>query len=638
MAGWSHQKRLAFEEAFYTFLGQCRINSKNLGFVSLGEHLYYGQKYFITKTLDGLEQDKHDIYVLKSRQLGITTIARALSTFYLGIHRGLAGALVFDSNENKNLARDELVTMINDLPATLKFPTIKKDNRDGLTLSTNSKILFKSAGVKKTKTSGTLGRSAGLTLSHGSELCSWDNDEGLVSYRRSLSDSHPDRLYIWESTARGPNAWQDMWYEARADSNHCVCVFIGWWAHDGQRIERNTADWEFYGVQPPTTDEQKKIDKVKEMYNFSISQEQLAWYRRLVDPASRDTGDTDAGFEASAFQIQEDPWDEDEAFQITGSVFFSGESLKDQSDKYVSNKFKSYMFMPGTEFCDLKVYPAETSRNIELKVWEPPQREAIYSIGIDPAFGENENNDRSSFQIFRCYSDGVDQVAEYAYPLISTKHFAWVIAAVMGWYGAEPLTEIKWILELNGPGGAVLTELQGLKFQIENSYSPLAEQGIRNIFQNVKQYIYSRPDSMGGGGAWHWKTAAQNKIMILEQLRGAVGNGQLHIRSQELIREMQRVARDGDTIKASGTGEAGKDDRVLSAALAHHNWEIKMRRQLIVQKRSREAEKVRKQRSVVDQTQLFNQNMMAAFMGDKQQTRVQAQRLAMKNAWRYGRR
>ena len=208
----------------------------------------------------------------------------------------------------------------------------------------------------------------------------------------------------------------------------------------------------------------------------------------------------------------------------------------------------------------------------------------------------------------------------------------------MGWYGSEPMTEIKYILELNGPGGAVLTELQGLKFQIENSYAPLAEQGIRNIFQNVKQYIYTRADSMGGGGAWHWKTQQQNKIMILEQLRSLVGNGQLRIRSQELIREMQRVARDGDTIKANGTGDAGKDDRTLAAALTAHNWEVKMRRNLIVQKRSREAEKVRKMRSVVDQTQMFNQNMMSAFMGNKQQTRVQAQRLAMKNAWRYGRR
>jgi hypothetical protein len=182
MAGWSKAKRNAFEEAFYSFLSSCRINSKNLGFVSLGDNLYHGQRVFITAILDGLEQDIHDFYCLKSRQLGITTIARAFSTFYLGIHKGLSGALVFDTNENKNLAREELVTMITDLPERIKFPPIKKDNRDGLTLATNSKILFKSAGIKKTKTSGTLGRSVGLSMAHMSELCSYDNEEGLISF------------------------------------------------------------------------------------------------------------------------------------------------------------------------------------------------------------------------------------------------------------------------------------------------------------------------------------------------------------------------------------------------------------------------------------------------------------------------
>ncbi len=636
MAGWSKAKRVAFEEAFYAFLGATRINSKNLGFVSLGDNLYYGQRRFITGVLDGLEQDIHDFYVLKSRQLGITTIARALSSFYLGIHKGLSGALVFDSNENKNLARDELVTMITDLPERLKFPAIKKDNRDGLTLVNDSKILFKSAGVKKTKTSGTLGRSAGLTLSHGSEICSWDNDEGLVSYRRSLSDSHPDRLYIWESTARGYNAWEAMWRNAREDTNHCVCIFIGWWAHDGQRIEQGTKDWELYGVQPPTKDEQYKIDQVKELYDFDISQEQLAWYRRLVDPAARDDGDVDAGFEGNSLQKQEDPWTEDEAFQQTGSVFFSGEKLKEQVDKYVSRKFVPYMFLGGTEFSDMKVYKAENTRNIELKVWEPPAQGAVYVIGADPAFGENEHNDRSALEIFRCYADGIDQVAEYAYPLISTKHLAHVLAGVMAWYGNEPMSEVYYILEIQGPGGAVMQELKSLRFQIDNGYAPLEEQGIKNIFRNVKQFIYSRPDALGGGGsAWHWKTSISNKVQVLEELRGFVGNEQMRIRSHDLVEEMKTIARDGDSIAAEGDM---KDDRVLAAALAAHYWDSKIRRNLIVQKRTRSAEIAKKQQSIIDTTALFNQNMMAAFMGNKQQTRIQAQRLAMKNTWRYGRR
>jgi hypothetical protein len=639
MAGWSHAKRVAFEEAFYAFLSQCFINSKNRGFCSLGDNLYFGQRRFITAILDGLENDIHDFYCLKSRQLGITTICRAFSAFYLGIHRGLSGALVFDTNENKNLARAELTTMIADLPPALKFPAVKKggDNRDGLTLINNSKILFKSAGIKKTKSSGTLGRSAGLSMAHMSELCSYDNEEGLVSFKRSLSDSNPDRLYIYESTARGPNQWKTMWDAARADTDHCVCVFIGWWSHDGQRIERDSRDWELYGVQPPTPAEQAKIDKVKKDYDFEVTQEQLAWYRKLIDPAARSDGDIEAGFEASSFQIQEDPWDEDEAFQITGSVFFAGESLKDQSERWVSRKFKPYMFLGGKEFSDMKAYVAENTRNIELKVWDPPAAEAVYVVGVDPAFGENEMNDRSSIQVLRCYADGIDQVAEYAYPLVSTKHLAHIIAAIMAWYGNEPLNEVHYILEINGPGGAVLQELKSLKFQIENGYAPLEEQGIRNVFRNVKQFLWSRPDALAGGSSvLHFKTQLQTKIMIMEELRGFVSNGHLRIRSSDLIEEMKTIARDGDTIAGEGSGE--HDDRVVAMALATHYWDARIRRNLIVQKRTREAERVKKMRSVVDQTAMFHQNMLAQFMGQKQQSRIQSQRLAMRQAWRFGRR
>jgi hypothetical protein len=638
MAGWSHQKRVAFEQAFYTYLDHCEINSKDHGEpIILGQHLMYGQRVFITAIFDGLENDIHDFYCLKSRQLGITTIIRALCAFFLGVHRGLTGALVFDTNENKNLARAELVTIIKALPASLKFPGIAQDNRDGLTLANVSKILFKSAGIKKTKSSGTLGRSAGVSLAHLSELCSYDNEEGLVSFRESLSDVNPNRLYIYESTARGPNIWSRMWKEARQDIRHCVCVFIGWWAKDSHRIERSDRDWEFYGEQPPTAAEQSKIDLVKQMYAFEVSQEQLAWYRRAMDPAASDDGDIDAGFEASSYQKQEQPWDEEEAFQITGSVFFAGASLKDQTDKWVSRKFVPYMFMGGSEFSDMKVYKADNTRMIELKVWEPPQQQSVYVLGVDPAFGENENNDRSAIQVLRCYADGVDQVAEYAYPLVVPRHLAHILAGIMAWYGNEPLSEVHYILEINGPGGAVLQELKSLKFQIENGYAPLEEQGIRNIFRNVKQYLYSRPDSLSGGsGVWHFKTQLQTKIMIMEELRGFVGSGHLRARSHDLIEEMKTIARDGDTIEGEGSGE--HDDRVVSMALATHYWDTRIRRNLIVQKRTREAERVRKHKSVVDQTALFNQNMMAAFMGNKAKTRMQAQQLAMKNAWRYGRR
>jgi hypothetical protein len=97
MAGWTRTKRLRVEEGFYQFLNRCFVNSKDAGQICLGEHLYEGQRQVITQIFDALEEDIHDIYILKSRQLGISTIIRALVIFLLGVHKGLKGAIVFDT-------------------------------------------------------------------------------------------------------------------------------------------------------------------------------------------------------------------------------------------------------------------------------------------------------------------------------------------------------------------------------------------------------------------------------------------------------------------------------------------------------------------------------------------------------------
>jgi hypothetical protein len=630
--GWSHERRVAVEAAFYTFLNQCYIESKDDGRICLGKNLYEGQRKVVTQIFDALEEDIHDIYILKSRQLGISTIIRALTTFFLGLFDGTKGALVFDTAPHMEEARAELVVMLEALPTTLQFPGIKQDNRMGLTLATNSKMLFMAAGVSKRKSSKGLGASYGLSLCHASEMCSWENEEGLESFKNSLSDKNPNRLYIWESTARGYTQWYDMWHEARGDTAHCKCIFLGWWSKDSQVIERTDKDWALYGDNiPPSRDEQYRIERVQELYDHRVTAEQLAWVRRKYDPSARAEGDAQPEFTASSTRIQEQPWLEEEAFQQTGAVFFSNEKLKEQSDKFVSHKFSTYMFSTGVEFSDMRVFKAENSKSMELKVWEEPQSESVYVFGIDPAYGENEHNDRSAIQILRCYSDGCDQVAEYAFPLINTMQFGWVISALMGWYGSKPLSEVRYVLELNGPGAAVYNELRSLKAKLEAGYPALQEQGIKNVFQNVRTYIYSRPDSMGAGSNYHLKTTTQIKVMLMERLRDFVSNGQVRIRSADLIKELNTISRDGDTIEAPG---ALKDDRAVSLAFAIHCWEEKARRQLVVQRRSRASEEAKRNVTTIDQVRLFNQNIMETFHRQKNSQRALERQFALRQAWR----
>ncbi len=638
MAGWTRQKREAVETAFYTYLDRCVVNSKDAGSIRLGENLYDGQRRFIATVFDSFEKDIHKIYVLKSRQLGLSTIARALSTFLIGINPGLKGACVFDSENNKNESRAELETMIRDLPKTLKFPLIKATNRAGLTLSTDSKILFMSAGTRKSKTSGTLGRSVGLSLAHLSELCSYDNDEGLIAFENSLSDVNPDRLYIYESTARGFNTWYKMWDRARNDPAHCACLFLGWWSKPSQAIAQDEPDFELYGLDPPTNEEVKKIEIVQEKYDHTITVEQLAWIRRKMDPRSSQVMDADEDSEEDdPALVQEQPWTEEEAFQLTGAKFFPAKTLLDQTTLHVSNKFKGYMFLTGNDFADTKAFPAENFRYNELKVWEEPDPSGVYILSCDPAFGENDLNDRSSIQIGRCYADGLDQVAEYSSPLVNTNQLAWVIAALLGWYGAEK-QDIRYILELNGPGTAVFLELKALRHQIDNAYMKTmgkieAQNTLQDIFRNVKTYIYTRPDGMAAGQNYHFKSNTGLKVTIMEQFRSFVMGGLFCIRSAALIKEMQAVAREGDKINGP---DGGYDDRVVSAAYLSHYWDASVRRGLIVQKKTREFEASRKRKSLVDVVNLFNENNFQSFLAGQRSKRLTQERQLRRLGWRQG--
>jgi hypothetical protein len=636
--GWTHKKRDTVETAFYQYLNCCWINSKDSPDpICLGENLYDGQRHLIDQIFDALEEDIHDIYVLKARQLGISTLIRALSIFLIGIHRGLKGAIVFDTAENKNESRAEIEVMINDLPKSLKFPSIKQNNRGGLTLSNDSKVLFMSAGVKKTKTSGTLGRSVGLSLTHCSELCSWDNDEGLESFRNSLSDINPNRLYIYESTARGFNKWEELWNGAKEDPLHCRCIFLGWWSKESQMIPEGSRDFEIYGTTPPSEDEAKKIRAVRDQYGQDITPSQLAWIRRRLDPSAKSAGDADPKFEGDPLKIQEVPWTEQEAFQQTGSVFFAPEKLTDQFNANVSDNFQTYMYIVLDEFVYTQILKAPNAKMVELKVWDgPAANDGVYVIGCDPAFGTSESNARSCIQVCRCYADGIDQVAEYAWPLITAQHLAWAVASLLGWYGSNNST-VQYALELNGPGMAVFTALKSLKFQLENGQQSkeVKEKGLQDVFRNVRTYVYNRADSMGSGANYHIKTTRQTKSSMLEQLRNAVSAGKLRIKSAELLKEMTRVTRDASDGDIIGVPSGSKDDRVMAMAFAVHCWEEKVRRTLINTNRTRDAEAARQRLTLTDQVYLFQQNQLSQFFKAKRIERLNVARAQNYRGWRY---
>lgn len=626
---WNQTKVKRFRNAFMEFLKHVRINSKETGGGTvLADHIYEAQRRFLDCIFEGLANDIHDFKILKSRQLGISTMSRALSIFWLGYHPGLSGSLVFDTQAHREEARNEMMTMLRDLPPELNFPGIKKDSRDMLVLDSDSTLRFLNAGVRKSKTSGTLGRSSGLNFAHNSEMCSWENDEGLTSYKNALSETFPDRLYIWESTARGFNMWWDIWKEARNDTLNQKTCFIGWWAKESQMIARGTPAFAKYGMAPPTEDEKLRIAEVEQLYDHKVTQEQLAWYRRKSNPLQDDENEDQEGG-VDELMRQEQPWTAEEAFLQSGSTFFPGENLTEIRKTTANDKYKGFTFINGSDFFNCDFLATNQKRFTQLKIWEDPDPDGAYVLAADPAFGHDETNNHSAIQVLRCYADCIEQVAEYRNASIQPQAFAWLIAALAGYYRNTNV-----VIEINGPGEAVLLEYKGLKGLISTGYlrDRAAERGLRDILSNTRDFMYSRADSLSDSGSClHWKTTGSNKVGLMERCRDFVCNKGLILHSYELLDEMKTVIRNGDTIAAEGRN---RDDRTVALAIGVRAWERHVRKKMSVAGRTRDFEIKARKMTVRDQIDLFNKHRLDLFFKQKQRQRVTTANISRRASWR----
>ena len=586
-----------FKEAFYAFLAYVKIDSKDYG-PNTDFEPFFAQKRFLEEVFSGLGEDIHWFVVLKARQLGITTVSFALDLFWISYFKGLQGAIVYDTEGNRDKGRLLFTRMMGSLPKQFSVPVISH-NKNGLVLANGSSIDYLVAGTKKN--SG-LGRSRAYNFLHATECSSWGDQEGLEALQKSLSDVFPARLYVFESTAKGYNIFYNMWESANEDALTKKPIFIGWWAKESYSFNpsaslKEAQLFERYAKAPISEDEQDKIDYVKEHYGFDVTMEQLAWYRYKRDPSGeRDEGDIplDSTIE------QELPWHEEEAFMMTGLGFFPAKQIKELQKEVIQLPFHGYRYMAGENFLACTIEPLKNVKFADLKIWEQPDPLGTYVIGADPAYGSSDEADRFCAQVFKVYSDGMDQVAEFCTPMIKAYQFAWVLAHLAGAYSNARL-----LLELNGPGEAVFTEFRNLKNMLQQGMLTNAsdDPSLRNILGNVKNYMYKRVDSFGGASAYHWKTNLQNKLVIFNQLRDGFTLNQIRLKSFPLLEEMQTIVQQGLSVRGDGNS---KDDRVMAAALATRAWIDGERPRLQTQGTTRE---VVSKRGVVSRNDVASEHM-----------------------------
>jgi hypothetical protein len=405
------------------------------------------------------------------------------------------------------------------------------------------------------------------------EIGKYGSPDGVESFMEAMPQQNPNRLLIAESTGNGFNAWRTMYYAAKDDPYTKRTLFIGWWSNDMNRIEKSDPRFIRYGAEAPTGEERERVAAVAALYDWKIAREQLAWIRWRQDHVG----------EAGEIFAQNQPWTEEDAFQMSGFSFFQTRQIAKDMQVIIDTPgarvedggygYAAYYYDFGNRFFDMKLHPLEDdddAHEIELRVWEEPVPDGKYVIGFDPAWGRNEHSDQHAIEVYRCFADKLVQVAEYGTANIDLRHASWVMAHLAGAY-----TDCMINVDVNGPGKVVMMEFEHVRelLNAEMNQNEVQARDWENALANARWFLFHRADSLGAGYQFNFQTTGSNKPELMHNMRGAFITRELVVRSIPLLEEMRTVVQDGDKIGAPESGAGGsKDDLVFATALAVRTW------------------------------------------------------------------
>jgi hypothetical protein len=540
-----------------------RIQTRDYGtikFTPLGT-----QTFILDQLEDGIAHGISSFNFLKGRQIGASQIFKLIDFFYAFEYRGLLGTFIIHEEKALDKWRNDLEQVYDMMPKTVinskgervKFkPPIIKHNRNILVFGNGSSFSYLTAGTGESKQGG-LGRSQASNFVHGTETAFYGNPDDLAAFQSSVSDIYPYRLQVHESTANRFNHFYDS-YQQGLTSPTTRSIFVGWWLDERKQFHARDPRFGHYGKDRPNRLELGRIRAVKEKHGYDISMQQLAWYRWKLEDPTEFAGDQtrmDAEF----------PFTDDDAFQSTGSKYYTAPVLNDITRAARKNPMQVYKYNMTKHWEDTHVVGPLTDPRSELKIWEHASRFGVYIVSCDGAYCSSDDADNTVIQVWRAYAECIEQVAEYCSNDISTYQAAWVIAHLAGFYGKK---ECRVILELNGPGKAIFAELEHLREHLREMPNN-NDFVFRNCLNNMSYYYYSRIDTMTTELAYHWITTDDNKRFIMSGLKNAIELSRVDVRSLALIEELKTLKNEDGSIEAEG----GKnDDRVMAAALAHEMW------------------------------------------------------------------
>ena len=437
------------------------------------------QKYLLQN------ESKYNI-ILKSRQLGISTLAVAQSIYIATTKPHSTCLLMSYSIQSADEIFTKLKQLYNDMAEPFKVP-IYANNKKELRFTNGSHIICTTCGNKD------VSRGATITFAHISEVgfCKDTIQRQLIAIEQALT---PHGTILLESTANGMNYFQELWAKAERGENMYKPFFFSWIDDKLMFKEEYKEFCERYLAQHKSLPEEKDLNSDEKMLmQKGASIEQIVWRRLKIANTSK-----------QAF-AQEFPSEPLEAFVSTGSNIFEP-ALIHENLLNIDN-FKPVTIKPAGMPVALRSW-----FNNGLTIWKTPARGVKFYIGVDT--GEGVGKDYSAFEIIDA---NCEQYAEFKSNKIKPYAYAEVIRNIGIWYNNANL-----IVEKMSAGHTVVEKLYN-------------ECHYRNM------YSYMEYDARSGCmlPKVGWQTNTKSKPMLVNDFVEMFETKQMIIKSKDLLQEMK---------------------------------------------------------------------------------------------------
>lgn len=458
--------------------------------------------------------DKYNI-VLKSRQLGITSVSCGLSLYYAFNTPNCTCFLISYSLDSASQIFDKLKQLYEDLPSAIKLKDTA-NNKTMLKFDNGSKIVVTTCGSKE------IGRGASIKYAHFSEMAFMKQDmirKQLLAIEQALL---PNGKIVIESTANGMNEFSNIWEEAEKGESLYKPFFFSW-IEDKLMFKEEYKQFReryitIYGHEL-TNDELTQDELIYKDMGATLLQ--LMWRRIKVKNSSEEQ-----------FK-QEFPATPIEAFITSGNNLFNLDKIQQlyvNVSKVKPLKAKDIPTLPSL----LKPYI-----NSYLSVYEPPTREVDYFIGVDGSEGTGQ--DYSVIEVIN--KEGM-QVCQFRSNKVAPHEVAKVVNELGLWYNRALIVVEK------ASGGHVILDRLVHNFKYKNLYKYKDYDAKGRVVKKVG-----------------FNTTSKSKPLLINNFVELFDNNDIYIKSIDLLNEMKTyVYTDGVKM---GNGNGGKhDDTVIAFALA----------------------------------------------------------------------